>query len=155
MENEATIVENEIEQDPIDIITDLRNNTVSKNEYDKLKAQNSKLLQALAKGEQINVQQNDVVDVDKLRRELYASDAKPLSNLEYAQKTLQLRKAIMDAGGVDPMVPSGVMIAPTQEDYACANNLAQVLQDCIDAANGDSGIFTAELQRRTRDVRLH
>lgn len=138
-------------QDPIDIINDLRANTVSKEEFDKLKAQNAKLLKSLAKGETIEVPAVKV-DATALRKELYSIDAKPLSNLDYAKKTLQLRQAILDEGGVDPFVPNGHLIAPTQEDYEAANRVASVMQECIDSCNGDSDVFTSQLQSRTRNV---
>lgn len=146
------INEQEVEQDPIDIIEDLRANTVSKAEFDKLKAQNNKLLSALAKGETI-AQPAPKVDKDALRKALYSQGA-TLTNLEYVDKTLQLRKAIIDEGGVDPFLPNGTLIAPTQEDINAAKHLADTLQECVDYAEGDSSIFTNELQRRTRDVRI-
>lgn len=145
--------ENEmIEQDPVDIIEDLRNNSVSKSEFDKLKAQNTKLLKALANGEKI--ESKATVDMKTLRNELYGSNRKDLNNVDYVSKTLQLRQAIMDEGGADPFLPIGHQIAPTKEDIAAATNLAEVLQDCLDYAQGDNAVFTNELQRRTLDIRI-
>lgn len=141
-----------IEQDPVDIIEDLRNNSVSKSEFDKLKAQNTKLLKALANGEKI--ENKATVDMKTLRNELYGSDRKELSNVEYVTKTLQLRQAIIDAGSADPFLPIGHQVAPTKEDIASAANLAEVLQECLDYAQGDTAVFTNELQRRTLDMRL-
>lgn len=152
MTEEIINEQTEVEQDPIDIIEDLRANTVSKAEFDKLKAQNNKLLNALAKGETI-AQPAPKADKTALRKALYTQGS-TLNNLDYITKTLQLRKAIIDEGGVDPFVPNGAMIAPTQEDINAAKHLADTLQQCVDYAEGDSSVFTNELQRRTRDVRI-
>lgn len=149
----TNIEEQAQEPDAIDIINDLRANTVSKAEYEKLKAQNSKLMQSLANGETLPAEAAKP-SKEELRKALYANEGKPLSNLEYVKKTLELRQAILDDNGVDPFVPNGSMITPTAEDFAAANRVAQVFQECVDYAQGDSNVFTNELQRRTRDVRI-
>lgn len=77
-----------------------------------------------------------------------------LNNLEYCKKTLELRKAIIDDGGVDPFVPAGHNIAPTADDYTQAEKVANYIQDAIDYADGDSELFTQELQRNMKDVPL-
>lgn len=144
----------EEEKDPVDIINELKENSVSKDEFNKLKAQNTKLLNALAKGEKMTTEESKPVDRAKLVNELYGTDRKPLSNLEYATKTMELRDAIIAAGEPDPFLPNGHMITPTTEDITEANKLAEVFKECIDYAQGDDGVFTNELMRRTMDVRV-
>ena len=58
----------------------------------------------------------------------------------------------MDAGHDDPFLPVGDKVRITNEMRDQAQNAADVFQECVDFARGDSGVFTAELQRRTKDV---
>lgn len=138
--------------DYIEALREMKEKTVSKEAYEKLKEENKKLLQSLINGETI---EGDAVpetpDVAQLRKELFNRDA-PLSNLEYATKALQLRRALVDDGHPDPFLPIGHRISPTQEDIEAANRVAKVLQECIEYADGDSDLFTSELQRNMVDV---
>lgn len=147
------IIEQGTQQEPdyIDQIEQLRANSVSKAEYDKLKEKHDKAVNALINGGQIDDPKAEKVDKDALRKELYCAEPN-LSNLEYWKKTLALRDAIIDDGGKDPFLPYGQKIAPTVEDAECANRVARVVQECIDYADGDSEIFTTELNRRTIDT---
>ena len=43
---------------------------------------------------------------------------------------------------------------PTDDDVKTAEKVAQVLQECVDYAEGDSAVFTNELQRRMVDVKI-
>ena len=60
----------------------------------------------------------------------------------------------MENGQPDPFIPVGKQISPSREDIEIAEKVAQVYKECIEYANGDSEVFTNELMRRTRDVRL-
>lgn len=136
--------------DYISAISEMKKNTVDRSQYDKLKEENKRLLQSLVNGETIQ-QTVEPVDVTKLRADLYGSE-NDHSNLDYWTKTLQLRQAIIDQGGVDPFLPYGKNIAPTDEDIATANRVAEVVTECIEYAEGDSQVFTNELQRRMIDT---
>lgn len=139
------------EPDYIEQIEQLRANSVSKEQYEKLKAEHNRAMNALINGGQLENSKEEPVDKDALRKELYSQEPN-LSNLDYWQKTLTLRKAIMDEGGNDPFLPYGQKIAATAEDREAANRVATVVQECIDYADGDSRLFTQELDRRTIDV---
>ena len=138
-------------EDYIKALKEMKERSVEKSEYDKLKSENRQLLDALVNGKSIDVPTEVPVDVEKLRKELYGGDTE-LTNLEYVEKTLQLRKALMDAGNDDPFLPVGDKVRITNEMREQAQNVANVFQECVDFARGDSGVFTAELQRRTKDV---
>lgn len=136
----------------VDIINDMRANTVSKDKYNKLESEHNKLLKALAKGEEVEVDAPEKPDIDKLRKELYTDEVEKLNDLQMVEKTLQLRQAIIDEGGLDPFVPQGKRTAPEESDFATAERVASVLQQCVDYAEGDNSVFVNELQRRTMDV---
>lgn len=137
-------------QDYISALNEMKKNTVSKEAYDKLRADNKKLLDTIVSGqslEQTEVKQE--VDVDALRKELFGKSRKDLSNLEYVDKALQLRKALMEKGEQDPFVmKAGRTSSPEAEDFKKAERVASVLQECVDIADGNDSVFDNEFQRR-------
>ena len=137
-------------------IKELKQNSVGREEYEKLKAENKKLIDAVVNGQPSQEEQvvaHTKEDIDRLRKELFNSD-KDLSNLEYVTKAVELREALIENGEPDPFIPVGHQISPTREDIEKAAMVAQVYKECIDYAEGDSEVFTNELMRRTRDVRV-
>lgn len=146
--------QNNENQDYIDAINKLKENTVDKDKYMKLKEENKKLLESLVNGEDIAAANTvEKVDVGQLRQELYGEDSY-LSNLDYVQKTLQLREAIIEGGGRDPFLPNSSQYSESSEDIEKALAVADVLQQCVDYAEGNNDIFTLELQRRMNDVKV-
>ena len=148
--NEVNTTETEF--DPVQAINELKQNSVSKEKYEKVVAEKNKYLKALIDGNQVaEAQPKEPVDVDALRKDLFNPDNE-LSNLEYAKKALQLRDALIDSEGVDIFVGKGSKLTPTTEDYEEAQKVADAFQSCIEVADGDSEIFTRELMRITNDV---
>ena len=144
-------------QDYISAIKDLKQNSVARSEYDKLRAENKKLIDAVINGapgqEEQVVVKHSKEQIDDLRNELFNSP-KELNNLEYITKAMELREALIENGEPDPFLPVGKQISPTRDDLEGAEKVAQVYKECIDYAEGDSEVFTNELMRRTRDVKL-
>lgn len=140
----------ETEFDPVQAINELKQNSVSKEAYNKVVEEKNKYLKALIDGSQVaEAQPKEPVDLDALRKDLFGKD---LSNLEYAKKALQLRNELIEREGVDIFVGKGSKIAPDESDYVAAQRVADAFQSCIDVADGDSEIFTRELMRITKDV---
>ena len=140
----------EAETDYVAAIQELQNNSVSKTEYNKLRSENKKLLDALVNGQQIDLPKEEKPNVDELRKKLFNKDAN-LSNLEYVDTALKLRNALIEQGERDPFLSVGDKVSETAEMYDIAQKVADGLQYCVDFAEGDSGIFTAQLQRITKD----
>ena len=139
----------ETEFDPVQAINELKKNTVSKEEYNKVKAEKDKYLKALIEGSQVADEKKEPVDIDELRKSLFSKD---LDNLTFAKKALELRNELIDKEGIDIFVGKGNKYAPTQSDYEAAQRVADAFQSCVDVADGDSEIFTRELMRITNDV---
>lgn len=136
--------------DYITAIKELKENSVDRSKYDQLKAENKRLLDSIVNGTDIGqVQPQEKKSIDELRTAYLKEDQ---TNLEFVQNTLALREALIEKGEPDPFLPIGNKILPTDEDVATANRVAQVLQECVDYAEGDSDVFTNELQRRTVDI---
>ena len=148
-------VDTETEFDPVAAINELKQNSVSKEDYNKVVAEKNKYLKALIDGNQVaEVPNKEPVDIDGLRKELFGGE-KDLTNLEYVKKALELRNALIERDGVDIFVGRGSKLTPTDEDYEAAQRVADGFQQCIDVAQGDSEIFTRELMRITEDVAPH
>lgn len=138
-------------EDYIQAIEELRSSTVSREEYDKIRQENKRLLKSLVNGESIDIDETAPADIKELRKKLYGGDVE-LSDVEYARCTLDLRQALIDAGERDPFLPWGKNIAPTPDDVAAATRVAEVLQSCLEYSNGDNAVFLNELQRRMIDA---
>jgi len=145
----GTVVDN---TDYIAAIQELKQNSVDRSKYDQLKAENKKLLDSIVNGASVEI---PVVEEKKSIAELREAYLKEdQSNLEYISNALKLREALIQAGEPDPFLPVGSQIMPTDEDVATANKVAAVLKECVDYAEGDSSVFTNELQRRLVDVKI-
>ena len=143
-------------QDYIDTIKKLKETTVDRQEYEKLKAEKKALLDEVINGKPMeNKDEVEVVPtIAELRSDLFGPNSGELNNLEYTQKALELRKQLILKGEPDPFLPYGKQITPEESDIQAANRVATVLQECVDYAEGDNLVFTNELQRRIVDVKI-
>ena len=141
------------ETDYIAEIQKLKANTVSIDDYNRLKNDNKKLITALASGETIGSTEpsNPEKNINELRNKLL-KEGSNLNNLEYVKTAVELRDALIAQGQRDPFLPYGEGVLPTAEDVECSNRVANVFKECIEYADGDPDIFTSELQRRTVDA---
>lgn len=137
----------------IDQINTLKANSVSKDRYDRLMEENRSLLNSLVNGSaNDDAEPEEKPDVAEIRNKLFSG--KEMSNLEYCTLALQLRDATLEETGKDIFVGSGHNLTPTQEAFNSAQRVADIMHECIEASNGSSELFTAELMRRTNDITL-
>lgn len=146
-ENVSSVNTNE---DYIAAIKELKDNSVSKEVYNKLREENKKLLNSLVRGETLS-QENlpKKTPTEDLRKKLFQGN---LNNLEYIKTAVELRDQVIEEGGRDPFLPWGQKIAPDASDVEAADRVANIFKECIEYADGDSDLFTQELQRRTIDT---
>lgn len=133
-------------------LKEARENSVSREEYEKVVKEKEQLVSEIIKGEggAGNGQTTpEKVDIKALREELYGPKGADLNNLEVWTKTLKLRNAVIEQEGYDPFLPHGAKIKPNENDVERANAVAEVVQRCIDQADGNSEVFTALLQAET------
>lgn len=143
----------------------LKDNTVAKDDYEKMKAERDQLIRSIA---ETGVKPDDAEDknapedvkarrerIKELRGELLRSDNNT-TNLKFVSNAVELRELILkDTDGRDDIfVANNAAYTPTGESYEAAERVADVFKQCIEAANGDSGVFTAVLQSRVKDVVL-
>ena len=156
-ENENVVTVEDNTSDYIEQIKKLKESSVSKDDYDKLKADNKKLIDALANGTPIEGKVEPKIDavenINECRKKLFGKGSN-LSNLEYCKAAVELRDALIKNGERDPFLPFGHNVVTTDSDNETAERVATVMKECIDYADGDSDIFTNELQRRTVDISI-
>ena len=151
MPDEEVIQDNA--QDYIAEIQKLKESTVSKEQYQKLLEDNKRLIQSLASGERGEVEGASAgATLEELRKKL--SNPEDMTNLEYVTTVLELRERIIESGGDDPFLPNGTHTRATAADREAAERVAAVMQECMDAADVNDGVFTAQLMARTYDPQL-
>lgn len=159
LEQRIGAVDNQVDNDTnnidyISAINEIKANSVSREQYEKLQSEKRELLNALIDGGQVtNIEETPKKTIEEMRKELFSKEAaeKGMTNLEFVTKSLELRDAIIKSGGTDPFLPVGRGIEITRDDYDAAEFTAQQFKECIDIADGNSEVFTAELMRRTVD----
>ena len=132
-----------MDEDYIQTINDLKANTVSKEEYLKLKEDNKKLLNSLVNGEKVANTPEPLKDIRQLRKE-FENCKFDLASFE---KALELRDEVLKQTGEDKFVALNPLREPTQKEYEDAELAYQGIKYCIERANGDPELFTSELQR--------
>lgn len=133
----------------IEALKEMREKTVDKAEYDKLAAENKRLINDVLNGavydkDEVKPKEN----IEELRRKVFSTEEQ--TNLEYITNVLKLRDALIESGKEDPFVPQGSKYNPTQADYEKAERVARVLQEMVDESNGDPHVFLNEYQRRVK-----
>lgn len=138
----------------IETIKELKNNSVSKKEYDDLLRQNKQLLDTLVKGESLAPAKDEVVMSDEDLKKLIKKTSRDTTNLDYITTMLAIRKEMMAKGLEDPMAPKVVNHTNDEKDYEKAQKVAEFLQECVDNANGDNETFKALFQAGIIDPKI-
>lgn len=142
----------------VDALNEYKKNSVPLAKYNELEAKYNHAVRDILNGGEAKKEEAIVVptdeEVNKLREKLFSKNSN-LSNLEYAKTALELRTALIARGERDPFLPygrkpNGELLLPTANDEEAAERVAKEMQECIDYSNGDSGLFTNELMRRTQ-----
>lgn len=140
------------QEDYLEAIKNLKQNTVDKAKYEQSEAERKRLLNMVVNGQTVDVPEEPKHrEINVIRNEFFNKEH---NNLDYIKLSLELRNALIAEGQPDPFLPYGRQISPTREDEEIAEKVAQVYQECVDFAEGDSELFTNELMRRTKDVKI-
>ena len=134
----------------VEVIQQLKANTVDKKAYEKVVRDNQMLTQALVENKQLSsTNEEPKLSEDELKKKLCSGK---LNNLEYIQTSLQLRDCVIKRGARDPFLANKIDALPTEAEMKRAQEIADIYQECIDYADGDSQVFTNELMRRTVEL---
>lgn len=159
MENEKEILNSESGEenvndsiDYIEAIKEMKQNSVSKESYEKVKQENKKLMDALINNKQIETPKKKEIDVKGIQKKLLERDPM-MKSIDGFQMILDLREADLAAGKMDPFIPANNR-NPKQEDFDAAQRRADIYKECIEYAQGDPALFSQELTRRMVDPAL-
>lgn len=134
----------------INQINDLKEKTVSREEYERIKNDNRELAKALINGTGANIpgitKPEEKPDLDDLRKKLFTKKSK--NDLEYFTNLLALRDGVMADGQPDPFLPINREFRATAQDEADAERIATQIKEAIEYANGDPAVFSNDLRRR-------
>lgn len=134
------------DEDYIEAIKNLKANTVSKEDYLKLKEKNKQLVDALLNDNHVQ-QEEKKPTVEELKKELNdcrkkiaSASEEGLTNLEYVSTALKTRKVAMQLGLQDPFVGNPAQ-GPTDFDFESAQKVADKLQKIVDESEGNPSKF--------------
>ena len=132
----------------INAIQDLKENSVDRKLYNKMKEERDALIQSLANGETLTpvgaTQERTLAEC----REAFTTKTK--SQCQYLENLLALREAAMKEGQPDPFVATGHHVNPNQYTYQRAQEIADIYREVLDYADGDDKVLVNEIQRRMR-----
>lgn len=154
MENENENVEKSMENetDLVEALAKYKENSVPKEKYDKLVEENKRIINAFADGKPLSIEDEKPL---RTREELIkVMTSSNTNNLEYAKAALELHKKTLEETGVNDFLPNGANYNVTDVDIKSAERFEEVLEQCIEEANGNSEVFTALLSSRTDDIKL-
>lgn len=132
-------------------IKELKEKSVSREDYDKLRADHSALIKKVAEGQTDNVVDADTSKektLDEIKEDILKN--KSMSNLDYVKNALSYRKQMIEKGKGDPFAPNYRDRPVSESELASAEKVATILQECVDNSNGNNELFNSELQRRMR-----
>lgn len=131
----------------IQAIAEMKQNSVSRDKYNKLKEDNRQLLDALINGGRIEIPTaEEKKSVQELVNEFHElagrKKGKPL-DIEFSEKFLEVRDAYIEETGEDPLLPSN----PSDIDYKNASDVEAFFRTCLEAADGNNDVFEREMSR--------
>lgn len=144
-------------QDYIEAIKKLKEDSVPKEEYEKVVAERKKLLASLINGETVEgingegSKSEERPDLTELRKKIMTAD-NTMTNLDYVTNVLKLRDAIIEEQGedADPFLPPYARnvartSADIERDRENANSVAEFLKTIVDDSNGKPNVFNGLL----------
>ena len=132
------------DQNLLEEVQKLKENSVPKAEYDRVLERNKELTRNWMQNQQAAAKQEDPDTIESLRAELYSDNRKEMTNLDSVKKILKLRDKIIDSGGKDPFLSTD---ANSEEEISTAERVAAGLQSMVDEADGNATYFNAMMKQ--------
>ena len=128
----------------------VKKNTVSREEYEKLRAEHSTLIEKTANGELISEPEPeaDTRDYKQIAAD-FLKNNEGATNLDRATELLKYRDKMLKAGKYDPFTPNSKFKATTQSERETSERVADVLRECVEKCGGDPEVFNQLLERHS------
>lgn len=144
--------ESVVSADYIDAINGLKQElaqTAKKNEA--LEAEARKLRNQFLNERAVDTDDNSP-SVEELRK-TFEDGLLTAPDLKQVENYVNLRNKLLEEGEMDPAVPTGHTVTATAKDYDKADKVFQLLEYCLEKADGDPDIFSRELKKYTNQRR--
>ena len=140
--------------DPIEQLKELKEKSVSKEEYDKVKAQYNALFSEVVEGKKSFKDETEEIvkepTMKELQNDLFSDKDKHFTNLEYAKKALKLREKVLEKQDYDIFAGHGSKFNPSSTDKESAQRVAQAMQWCVDNCDNNPENFNYLFNQRIR-----
>ena len=148
-ENESKLVEGQEKgnDNDLDLLAEYKNlkeNTVSKEEYQKQVEKNKLLMRQIINGGGTKGESEETFNIEECRKALF-ENPEDLTDLEFWKNTLALRKARLEKEGIDIFLPKGQKTRYSNADKESANHVAEVIGQLIEESEGSPQVFHALL----------
>lgn len=138
---EEVIEETDNDLNLLDEMKKLKENSVSKEEYEKERAKNKELMKRLVEGGGQEAKTDETIDLDKIREDLFKNNAEGLSKREFWQKVLTLRHERLKNEGVDIFLPKGRKTRYTRLDIESADKVDETISQMIEDSEDNPALF--------------
>lgn len=121
----------------------VKEGTVSRDEYEKLQADNKKLMDFILEGKELpsDDKSESIPSIAELQKIRHNPNS---TNLEYVKASLGIRKHIIEEKGFDPF-------ASKEGEEESARRVADALQKMVDEADGDPKKFNFLLESKVAE----
>lgn len=149
MAEEITAPVEGMEQDYLATIQELKQNTVSREAYDKMRDENKKLLETIINGGQMEAPaENTNIDYNKLLHETIFE--KKSNNLDYIDAFVTAYESAVKEG-IKYAMPFGPKAEYSEMDEEVCDFTAKKLREIIDKSNGNEKSFNFLLDQEMVD----
>ena len=148
--NEPTATTNNDYNYYIDEITKLKNSTVGKTEFEKLQAENKRLVETLATRKPVEQEAEKPVpkDLNKLWKEFGQIKQ---GDCAIWSKALEIRDESIKQEGYDPFTSPDKTLSQNPNEIQAYAQVAEVVKDCLEKAHGNDDVFISNLKAATYD----
>lgn len=122
-------------------IQDLKDNTVSKEEYAKLQAKYKQVVKDVINGVGTKEEADDTVNLEEIRKNLFTDKVEELSNRDFWKNVLDLRHERLEKEGVDIFLPKGSKTRYTREDYDSAQKVDEIISQMLEDSEENPQLF--------------
>lgn len=144
----ASATQGSTTEDLLQALNEVKANSVSKTEYDKLREDNRALLNQIVNGTASTP--TEEVDNKPTVAELRSKLGTAHNDMEYVKSALELREAVLEETGKDIFANYAVDDISYEEQQAAM--VADVFQQCLDQSDGNPAVFKAQLMTRLVDT---
>lgn len=151
MEENLEVVKEEEVTIKADELANFKKTHVSKEEYDKLKAEKDNLVKSILEGER-SIEPQEEEDTRTLEELANAVNKEDQTNLSYWENVLAYRNKSIKEKNIDPFLPNGFKVKATDEDIEKAEKVAKGIENMIERSQGNPNVFRQIYEAEVRDT---